>query len=262
MKNIAGKTYSLFGDDATSNGYFEIVRKLTDFHLEKFRYTAEYLLEVIRLADKKIKVKNRQQKIADIRAVISENLKQLLSPYLGGIKAHVKGLSLLQRFDATLRTKEYQYHLYMIEIELVNRINRESFFKADFKMALFPHCLSDFRSRCLSEAGDIEHICQKCTKDCHINLGSKLLKQYGIEPYISATMDQRKLFKELKNQHPSLGVLGIACIPELARGMRLCHSLGIPAIGIPLDANCCARWMGRAQETSFNFNELEKLIDF
>ena len=105
------------------------------------------------------------------------------------------------------------------------------------------------------------HFCKGCTKDCHINLGSKLLKQYAIEPYISATMDQRRLFKELKNQHPSLGALGIACIPELARGLRLCQSLGIPAIGIPLDANCCARWMGRAQETSFNFKELEKLIE-
>ncbi|MCI0494556.1 DUF116 domain-containing protein [candidate division KSB1 bacterium] len=261
MKNIAGKTYSLFGDDATSNDYFETVRKLTDFHLEKFFYKEESLLEVIRLTEKKIKIKNRQQKIADIRELIRENLKQLLSPYTSGIKAHVKGLSLFQRFDATLQTKEYQYHLYMIEIELVSRINRDNFLKADFKMALFPHCLSDFRPRCLSEAGDIEHVCMGCTKDCHINLGSKLLKKYGIEPYISATMDQRRLFKELKNQHPKLGVLGIACIPELARGLRLCHSLGIPAIGIPLDVNRCARWMGRAQETSFNFKKLMKLLE-
>jgi hypothetical protein len=260
MKNIAGKTYSLFGDDATSNDYFETVRKLTDFHFEKFFYKEESLLELIRLTEKKSKIKNRQQKNADIIAVIRENLKQLLAPYTGGVKAHLKGLSLFQRFDATLRTKEHQYHLFMIEIELVNRINRDDFLQAEFKMALFPHCLSDFRPRCLSEAGDIEHLCQGCTKDCHINLGGKLLRKYGIESYISATMDQRKLFKGLKIQHPSLGVLGIACIPELARGLRLCQSLGIPAIGIPLDANRCARWMGRAQETSFNLRELEKLI--
>ncbi len=97
-------------------------------------------------------------------------------------------------------------------------------------------------------------------KDCHINLGCQLIKKYGIESYIAASTDQRKLFKGIQQRYLMVGVLGIACVPELAMGMRLCHSLGIPAIGIPLDANRCARWMGQAQETSFNLNELEKLI--
>ena len=35
---------------------------------------------------------------------------------------------------------------------------------------------------------------------------------------------------------------------------------GIPAIGIPLDANRCARWMDRAYETTFNMQELENLL--
>jgi hypothetical protein len=36
--------------------------------------------------------------------------------------------------------------------------------------------------------------------------------------------------------------------------------LGIPPLGIPLDANRCARWMNKAHETSFNLGELERLI--
>jgi hypothetical protein len=43
-------------------------------------------------------------------------------------------------------------------------------------------------------------------------------------------------------------------------GMRLCLSLGIPAVGIPLDANRCARWMSQAHETSYNFEQLEELL--
>lgn len=170
-------------------------------------------------------------------------------------------MSLLQRFDGTLRKKEDQYFLYMIQIELVNRIYIDRFKKADFKMALFPHCLRDFHPQCLSEAGDIEHICKGCTKNCYINLGSKLLKKYGIEPYIATSMDQKKLLKGLQQKQRSVGVLGIACIPELARGMRLCRSLAIPAVGVPLNANRCARWMGTAYETSFNLKELENLIN-
>jgi hypothetical protein len=73
-------------------------------------------------------------------------------------------------------------------------------------------------------------------------------------------MDQEKLFRRLKHEHPSIGALGIACIPELAMGMRLCIRTGIPPVGLPLNANRCARWMGQAQETSFNLAQLEDLL--
>jgi hypothetical protein len=50
----------------------------------------------------------------------------------------------------------------------------------------------------------------------------------------------------------AFGVLGIACIPELAWGMRDCMKRKIPVVGIPLDANRCMRWMGRFEDTSVN----------
>ena len=256
MVTIIGKTYSLFGESQISDEYFQIVKQITDFALERFYFSESELLQIIKADTKKKFFENKNQR----HEFISDYLKNHLSMYTPGVKQHLKRMSLFQRFDATLRTKQDQYHLYMIEIELVNRINKKAFKQAELKMALFPHCLSDFRPRCISKAGEIEHICQGCTKDCLINLGSKLLRENGIEPYISATIDQKKLFKELKSKYPSMRVIGIACIPELARGMRLCQSLDIPAIGIPLDANRCARWMGKAYETSFNLDELEKLI--
>jgi hypothetical protein len=49
-------------------------------------------------------------------------------------------------------------------------------------------------------------------------------------------------------------------VPELAQGMRECIKLDIPPVGIPLDANRCARWMKQARESSFNLKELEALI--
>ena len=57
-----------------------------------------------------------------------------------------------------------------------------------------------------------------------------------------------------------MGVLGIACIPELVSGLRLCDRLGIPAVGVPLDANRCARWFGESLETTFNLEELERIL--
>ncbi len=148
----------------------------------------------------------------------------------------------------------------MLEIELVNRIYREKFKAAQFKFALLAHCLRDFRPGCRSVPGDMEAVCQGCTEDCLIHLGGVLLRRYGIEPYISVERDQEKLFPRLKEEHPSIGALGVACVPELARGMRLCLSTGIFPVGIPLDANRCARWMSQANETSFNLEQLEELL--
>ena len=193
-------------------------------------------------------------------AHIREKLHEALHPYTRGVKEHLEGVPLFQRFDKTVITREEGYHLHMLEIELVNRIYGDAFKKSSYKVALLPHCLRDFRPQCSSVSGDIENVCMGCTEDCFIRLGSALLTKYGIQPYISITIDQEKLFRRLKAEHPDIGALGIACIPELAQAMRLCIKLGISPIGIPLSANLCARWMKRTYESSFSFKELEKLV--
>jgi hypothetical protein len=191
---------------------------------------------------------------------VRETLRRSLSIYTQNVSSHLKSLPRAKRSDSTLATPEEKYHLYMLEIELVNRIYREEFKRSAYKFALIAHCLRDFRPECRSVEGDIEALCQGCTEDCFIHLGSVLLEKYGIKPYISVEIDQERLFRRLKQEHPSIGALGIACIPELVRGMRLCIHLDIPPVGIPLNANRCARWMSQAYETSFNLEQLEELL--
>jgi hypothetical protein len=245
LNPIYGKTYSLCGQSDTSDDYFKVIKQLADLCLRKFPgYDEKQFLSQLKKVKKNIK----------------ETLKTSLSVYTKGVKDHLKRLSLLGWFDSTLRSTEAQYHLYMLQIELVNRVYKDAFKNSKYKFALLPHCLRDFRLKCLSSPGDVEHICKDCTKECYIHQGSKILRKYGIDPYISVTMDQDKLLKEIKHKHQSVGVLGIACIPELARGMKLAMRLGIPPIGVPLDVNRCERWMGKARETSFNLEELENLV--
>jgi hypothetical protein len=257
-----GKTYSLFDGDETSAGYYATIRQLADDFLRDCP-DAKKLLALIRKAGKgvlqrhiKIRSQDRQM-LSDIQ----KTLKDSLSTYTKNVDEHLKTLSATKRLDATLATSENQYHLYMLEIELVNRIYREEFKNAEYKFALIAHCLRDFRPECRAEPGAVEAVCQGCTDDCLVHLGSTLLRKYHVEPYISVRMDQENLFKKLKREHPSIGALGIACVPELAMGMRLCIRLGISPIGIPLDANRCARWMGQARETSFNLRQLEDLLE-
>ncbi len=261
-KALTGKTYSLYGNQSITHQYYGTIKRLTDLFLQKCTDEKRLLHQVQQASDnssllRKFSVRNTDKSLISF---IKESLRDSLSIYTKYVNKHLKNLTFSQRLDSTLKTKEEQYHLYMLEIELVNRIYKEPFKSSKYKFALFPHCLRDFRPDCRAVPGDIESICRGCTEDCFINLGNHLLKRYSIHPYISVTMNFKKLFKKLKAEHPSIGALGIACIPELVNGMRLCIELDIPPVGIPLDANRCSRWMQKAYESSFNLEMLDDLI--
>jgi hypothetical protein len=258
---VQGKTYSLFAEGDDSAGYFAEIKRLADLFLQRGP-DAHRLLDLIQKAGKKPALLGLKTTRADRQTLqfVRETLRQSMSIYTRKVANHLKTLPSAKRMDSTLATPEEKYHLYMLEIELVNRIYREDFKRAEYKFALIAHCLRDFRPECRSVKGDIEAVCQGCTEDCLVHLGSVLLEKYGIKPYISVEMEQERLFKKLKQEHPSIGALGIACIPELAMGMRLCLQAGIPPVGIPLNANRCARWMSQAHETSYNLDQLEELL--
>jgi hypothetical protein len=257
-----GKTYSLYGDGGDTDGYYRTIRELTDRFLTRCP-DEKSLLKQIQRASSSRPFKSRFPAGGVDNSLISfvrKTLRESLPIYTTEVKEHLRIMPLRQRFDPILRTKREQYHLYMIEIELVNRIYKEAFRQSKYRFALIAHCLRDFRPDCRSVSGDIEAICKNCTKECFINIGSLLLKKYGIHPYISVSMDFDKLFRKLKSEHKSVGALGIGCVPELSQGMRLCIKLGLSPIGIPLDANRCARWMKETRESSFNLRELEELV--
>jgi hypothetical protein len=258
---VQGKTYSLFANGDDSESYFAEITRLADAFLQRCP-DAKRLLGLIQKPGKRHYLSGLTTTKTDRQTLkfIKETLRKSLSIYTQKVPDHLRSLPLTKRTDPTLTTTEEQYHLYMLEIELVNRSYRAEFKRAEYKFALLAHCLRDFRPDCRSTKGDIEAVCQGCTEDCLVHLGSVLLEKYGIKSYISVEIDQERLFKKLKQEHPSIGALGIACIPELAMGMRLCLRSGIPPIGIPLNANRCARWMSQAYETSFNVEQLEELL--
>ncbi len=264
---MRGKTYSLFNDNESAEKYYATILSIVNDLLHLCPDEQTLLIHVQKAGRNRLVPRGRRfgkKKNSSIDpaiiAHIKKTVKEKLSVYTTGVKEHLRNLSITQRLDPILRTGELQYHLNMLEIELVNRIYRTAFKQSEYKFALLPHCLRDFRPDCKSVRCVVEHVCRGCTDDCFIRLGSVLLKKYDIHPYISVSMDLEGLFKRLKSGHPSIGALGIACIPELTQGMRLCIKLDIPPIGIPLNANRCARWMKKAHESSFDLKELEELI--
>jgi len=257
---VAGKTYSLFGDGPSTEPYYERIRGVAD-RILRLVPGEEELLSLIR------KVGGRKRMLA--RAArrgsgtpISEVLRLLgpaLSRYTGNVRTHLDSLPRFLVTDRILRTTEEQYHLHMLEIELGNRLHRKRFLASDRRIALLPHCLRDFRVECRSVPGDLDTVCAGCSPACFLNGVSLLLRESGIEPYIWRNAELADLFRRLKGEG-SFGVLGIACIPELAHGMRACMDRGVPVVGLPLDANRCARWMGRFEDTSVNLERLRGLL--
>lgn len=257
---VAGKTCSLFGRDLSTEPYYDRIRRLAD-DLLRIVPGEESLLALIRKAGGRKRLLARAARREDGSALSSilRSLGDALSPYTANVRSHLKGLSIRSVTDRRLRTTEEQYHLHMLEIELVNRVHRDRFLQSDFRIALLPHCLRDFRRECRSVPGDLDSVCAGCSETCFLHRVSAILREAGVHPYIWRNAELSSLFRRLEGRG-AFGVLGIACIPELAWGMRACMKRMIPVVGIPLDANRCMRWMGRFEETSVNLERLSELL--
>ena len=139
---VHGKTYSLFSTDESREGYFIEIKRLADLFLQRCS-DARKLLSLIQKAGKKrylvgLKISRDERQLLDF---VRETLRQSMSVYTQKVAEHLRTLPLSRRTDPTLTTTEEQYHLYMLEIELVNRLYRQEFKQAEFKFALLAHCL-------------------------------------------------------------------------------------------------------------------------
>lgn len=260
---LEGKTFSLHVDTPNSDGYYEKIADLADAFLKEIPDTRVLLTRIQTLSKSRRRLKNLAQDGANhsLDGFLINTLNNELSAYTRGVQAHLRGLSGLDRLDRTLTTSKEQYHLYMLEIELANRLFAGGFKASEKKLAFLPHCLRDLTADCRASQRDLDYVCKGCTDDCKVNRTTKLLRRHGVTPYIWMTANLQSLFKKLKREGTSLGVLGVACIPELVRGMRLCMRFGVPVVGLPLDANRCARWWGKFHWNTVNFGKLEQLLE-
>jgi len=254
---LPGKTYSLFGSGSSTDGYYNLIQQLTDECLRKYPDKEALLDKLRRASARKRLLRRAREGLGDPDIVfLLRMISPALSEYTQSVQRHLEDLSILKIRDRRLWTSEEQYHLYMLEIELVNRINQEEFMNCERKIAFLPHCLKDFKSGCKSSIGDIDYVCRGCSNACFLNMVSTLLRQHGVNAYIWMGTDLKKL-KGLSHSGKRIGGLGIACVPELVMGMRESLRLGLPTVGVPLSANRCARWMGDFYENSVS---LEKIV--
>ena len=262
QEKIIGKTYSLYSNQDTSDYFFKDLSKVTDSILQKVKSQYD-LVEFLRKSSghkrrlkKEIKINPEKTLLGDILRLTDDSL----SKYFTDLDSYLKNLRLAERCKSTLTTTREQYLLYMIEIEIVNRINKEKFNSSEPRYAFLPHCLHDLDKDCLSASDGTDYVCKSCSKKCAVNAVSKLMKIRNIKAYIWREADLKKIFKLAKFSGENISVFGIACIPELVNGLRLCAKYDVPAIGVPLDANRCVRWMGDFYPNSVNEKKILSLL--
>ncbi len=257
---IVGKTYSLYGNESSSAEFYDQLCLSGDLVLKNFNGREANLLSFLsRISTSKRRIRSYERKdpvFSNVMNILRRDLKK----YLHNVEWHLKSITIRQRWDKRLSTSEDQYLLYMLEIEMTNRINLNRFAESSRKLAFLPHCLRDFSRECLAAPDGIDYLCKGCSKICTVNKISRLLKENKVTPYIWLQADLKNIFRMYIERSETPGVVGVACIPELANGMRLCRKYNIPVVGVPLDANRCRRWMGEFFDTSVNIQRLGELI--
>jgi hypothetical protein len=263
LTTIAGKTYTLFGKEPSTADYYQKISTLADRVLEQDPDITRVIAALERASRKKRFLKKTARATTPGQSLVHFVLTEaheVLAPHTTLVQAHLRELSLLKRWDAMLFTSEEQYHLYMLLIELANRAWGEAFRIAKRKVAFLPYCLRDLNATCRSSPGKLDYECKGCSKDCFVNRVSTLLRSANVEPYIWMNASLKALLKALRDKEGSIGVLGVACVPELFHGMRMCMGLNLPVVGIPLNANRCMRWMGALHPTSVDLEALRELV--
>jgi len=263
QEKIIGKTYSLYDNRDISDYFYNDLSQVTDSILQKVKSQSD-LVEYLRknsghkrTLKKEIRTNPGKTLLGDILRLTENSL----SKYFTDLDSHLKNLTLSEKCDSTLSTSREQYLLYMIEIEIVNRMYKEKFNSSKTKYAFLPHCLHDLDKDCLSASDGTDYVCKSCSKNCSINAVSKLMKLRNIKAYIWREADLKKIFRLTRSSGENIGVFGIACIPELVNGLRLCAKYDVPAIGVPLDANRCVRWMGDFYPNSVNEKKILSLLN-
>ena len=262
---IEGKTYTLFGKGNSSQSFYDEVSSLCDELLDRFSWKEIQMAGYIRKqSENRRKLKKsagRDPESSEISYILNR-CHEVLQPFTMDIEKHLDSVPIHQHLtDPELLTNREQYYLYMLEFELENRLNRQAFARANYRIALLPYCLKESHTTCRASKDGIEYECKACLKTCFINKASRILKEHDVDPYILSRGRISKLLKDLMAEHGSVGVLGIACLAELIAGMRLCIKAGLPVLGIPLDANRCGRWLEEMKDTSVDLQAFERLVN-
>ncbi|WP_424354215.1 DUF116 domain-containing protein [Methanobacterium sp. MBAC-LM] len=157
--------------------------------------------------------------------------------------------------------REVEYHLNMVGAEIMNRSFRKEFEKRQRKALILPGCMKySARAKCRAQDTDLGLKCMGCSKNCNVNELTKMGDENHFEVYI-VSHESSAFSKSTEEDRNELGIIGVACVPNLIAGGWKAVSLGIPAQCVLLDYSSCKNhWDEEGFPTSINLNQLMTLL--
>lgn len=160
--------------------------------------------------------------------------------------------------DFRLNAKE-MYLLEAVYFEVMDRVDRDAFNKAEHTVVILPVCLALMQDKCKRARTRYGRVCKSCVPNCEVNKINRLAARYEIDCYFSKRALTKQLEK-IKKSKKSLSVIGISCILTLASGMRTAKELGVPSRGVLLNFTGCEHWTDRPIVTETTISRLEAIL--
>lgn len=152
-----------------------------------------------------------------------------------------------------------QYYLNMILSEVMNDIFRESFLKTDKKLVFLPGCMTQSSRSCKRISTSYGGKCKHCSTNCNVNKFDTLGNKYNFKVYI---IEHETTLSSLDvKDNNDIGIVGIACAPNLISGGFKALRLGFVPQCVMLDfSGCDSHWLAKKCMTNINENRLIEII--
>ena len=202
------------------------------------------------------------------------NLTDYLASYLKyigdeNLKCYLPNLdNYLNSYLKTHKNKEdivycgktsIQYYFNMILSEVMNDIFREDFLNTDKKIVFLPGCMTQTHTPCKRISTSYGGKCKHCSRDCNVNRIDSLGDKYNFDVYI--IKHETTLSSLDTKNNKNIGIVGIACIPNLITGGFKALRLGFMPQCVLLDySGCSNHWLDKRSMTSINEKRLLEII--
>lgn len=154
----------------------------------------------------------------------------------------------------------YEYYMNMVGAQILNRVYREEFLRANQVFIFVPGCMSMQLDQCKAIKSKMGYTCSKCTDSCPIYQVSQISDKQNAKTvivYHNSDLYHTKLStKENRN-----GVIGIACVLNLISGGLKAKELGyVPQCVLLNYCGCKQHWDFEGLVTDINRNRLEEIL--
>lgn len=157
-------------------------------------------------------------------------------------------------------TPEPIYLLEAVAFAVYDRVNTERFNSAPNTLIVLPDCLTLHEFECQRIESAHGDLCRQCLPTCGAYAIHEIADRYDIPVVFSKRKLEEQLQHYADRADGELGVIGIACLMMLARGMRTAADIGIPTRGVPLACTGCEHWNDKEFPSTVSLEWLESIL--